>query len=111
MKVFRWILGTIITIALLAAIAAYGTTMFDRLFYCFLAAILVALWRALRGPTNFDRLLAFNAANLVVTGFCTVLAIAFRKDIYIDIAIAWLLQNYLVTLALTKYFEGRQLDD
>jgi multicomponent Na+:H+ antiporter subunit F len=110
-KIFRWIVGTVITAALLAAIAAYGVTMFERLFWCLSVSLLAALWRAFRGPTNFDRLLAFNAGNIIVTGFCAILSIALKKDIYIDIAIAWLLQNYVITLALTKYLEGRELDD
>ena len=111
MKIFRWILGTVIISAVLADIAVYGAAMFDRIFYCLLVSILAALWRVFRGPSNFDRLLAFNAASLVVSGFCAILSVALKKDIYIDIAIAWLLQNYLITLALTKYFDGRDLDD
>jgi multicomponent Na+:H+ antiporter subunit F len=110
-KIFQWIIGTIVTTAVLLSIAASDTSLYDKLFYCLTASLFIALWRALRGPTNFDRLLSFNASNLCVAAFCLTLAVALKKDIYIDIAIAWMLQNYLITLALTKYFEGRELDD
>ena len=111
MKNFRWISLMVIAAAVLAAIGVYGATMFDRLFYCLSFATLVALWRVFRGPENADRLLAFNAASAASSGFCVILSVALKKEIYIDIAIAWLLQNYLVTIALSKFFEGRELDD
>ena len=111
MKIFRWLLGTIIPIAALAAILVYGGSMFEKWFYIFSLTTLTALWRLLNGPTKHDRLLAFNTAGTALLGFCAILSVALQNEIYIDIAIAWLLQTYFITFLLSKHFEGRKLND
>jgi multicomponent Na+:H+ antiporter subunit F len=34
-----------------------------------------------------------------------------RKDLYMNIAISWALLNFIGTLALAKYLEGRGFDE
>ncbi len=87
-----------------------------------LIAILVGmsmlLIRALLGPTIYDRLLAIN--NF---GTKTVLVIAIygfvtgRPD-FLDIALVYALCNFIVTIAVLKFYEygdlghsGQQIDD
>lgn len=111
MKIFRWIAGTLGVLLILGALSRYGDTMFARWFYLFMASSLFAIYRLLRGPDNLDRWLAFKAASVVLTGFCAILAVSLDDALYIDIAIAWILQTYLLTVVFTKLFSGRKLDD
>ncbi len=68
-------------------------------------AMLLALVRALLGPTIYDRILAVNSF-----GTKTVLAIALlgyltdRPD-FLDIALVYALVNFIGTIAILKFFE------
>ena len=68
-------------------------------------AMLLALVRALLGPSIYDRILAVNSF-----GTKTVLAIALlgflteRPD-FLDIALVYALINFIGTIAVLKFFE------
>lgn len=68
----------------------------------------VGLYRAAVGPTVFDRLLAAGWLGtnglilLVLTGF-----LYGRIEMFIDIAIAYALLNFVITVALLKFFDRR----
>lgn len=74
-----------------------------------LVTMLLALIRALLGPTVYDRMLAVN-----MFGTLTVLIIALsgflthRPD-FLDIALAYALINFIGTVAVLKFFEYRDL--
>lgn len=74
-----------------------------------IVAMLLALARALLGPTIYDRILAVNSF-----GTKTVLAIALlgflteRPD-FLDIALVYALINFIGTIAILKFFEYRDL--
>ena len=73
-----------------------------------LVAVLMAigLYRVAAGPTVFDRMMA--AGWLGMNGLILMVLIGFiyeRIDMFIDIAIAYALLNFVVTIALVKYFE------
>ena len=71
-------------------------------------AVLTAinLYRVVVGPTVFDRIIA---AGLVGTnGFILLVLIGFiygRIDMFIDIAIAYALLNFIMTIVFSKYLE------
>jgi len=111
MKILRYIAGLTFMLALLAADVYIGQNMFSRWFYLLLAAVFFAIVRLMAGKTNPDRALAFKAASIALTGFCVILAIAFKNDIYIEIAIAWTLQSFIATLFMAKYFGGDYTND
>ena len=66
----------------------------------------VALYRVAVGKTIFDRILA---AGLVGTnGFIMLILIGFlfeRVNMFIDIAIAYALLNFVIVIVLGKYFD------
>ncbi|MCP5152390.1 MAG: pH regulation protein F [Ectothiorhodospiraceae bacterium] len=74
-----------------------------------LVAMVLALVRALSGPTVYDRILAVNTF-----GTKTVLVIAVynflsgRPD-FLDIALVYTLINFVGTVAVLKFFEYRDL--
>ena len=70
-----------------------------------LAAMAIALVRALRGPTVYDRVLAVNSF-----GTLTVVALALHgflteRPEFLDIALLYALINFIGTVAVLKFFE------
>jgi multicomponent Na+:H+ antiporter subunit F len=66
----------------------------------------ISLYRVAVGPTVFDRIIA---AGLVGTnGFILLVLIGFiysRIDMFVDIAIAYALLNFVMAITFGKYFE------
>jgi Multisubunit Na+/H+ antiporter, MnhF subunit len=84
---------------------------FKRALFFLLGCALIGLYRVLRGPTAVDRVVAVNAIGMLVIGFCAVVGVATGTAWYIDIAIVWALQSFIVTLTLAKLLEGRRVHD
>ncbi len=85
--------------------------MFTAAALALLAALALAVSRALLGPTVFDRALA---ANSVGTGAVLLLAVfGFLTDRpeFLDIAIVYALLNVIATIAVLKYFRYGDLGD
>lgn len=71
----------------------------------------LCLYRVGRGPTAPDRTVAIDILGTVVVGFCAILSIVTKRDLYMNIAISWSLLNFIGSLALAKYLEGRGFDE
>jgi multicomponent Na+:H+ antiporter subunit F len=123
MKLVRWITGTIVLLGLIALIIVlpFRSLFFQqnpehigfvgRVVYILILSSLMVLYRVLRGPTAADRIVAIDIFGILIVGLCAVLSIATGRSWYIDIGIAWGLQSFIGTLALSKYLEGRSFDD
>ena len=84
--------------------------MIDLEYACALAILLAALavlYRVIRGPSLVDRILAVNVIGtktivlLVLIGF-----VAGRPDMFIDVALAYALINFIATIAVLRYLEA-----
>ncbi|MFH1655655.1 MAG: cation:proton antiporter [Candidatus Omnitrophota bacterium] len=117
-----WTLGAIILICIVGIILFYPLPilfffdlpfvgLFRRAFFILLLSFSFCLYRIFRGPTAPDRAVAIDILGILVLGFCALLSIPTGRSWYIDIGIAWALQSFIATLALTKYLEGRGFDD
>ncbi len=73
--------------------------------------IILCLHRILLGPTPADRAVAVDILGLMIVGCCGLIALFTRVSFFIDIGIAWALQSFIGTIALSKYLEGRNLDE
>jgi multicomponent Na+:H+ antiporter subunit F len=68
---------------------------------------LLVLQRVVLGPTIIDRILGVNVLGtktivlLVLVGF-----LAGRPDMFVDIALAYALINFIATIAVLRYLEG-----
>ncbi len=122
MQTGRWLAGAAILIALLALIVlrpmpmplgveSPHATFAARALYILVLAIVLCLFRLLRGPTAADRIVAIDIFGVLIVGFCAIAALATGASWYIDIGIAWALQSFIGTLALSKYLEGRGFDE
>lgn len=70
-----------------------------------LAFAFVALWRADRGPTLQDRILAVNVVGTKALLVLVVLAVVAGRGDLVDVAIVYGLLNFVLTLAATRYVE------
>jgi multicomponent Na+:H+ antiporter subunit F len=82
-----------------------------RLLNPLIICIILCLYRIAVGPTAADRAVGVDILGIIVVGSCAFLTLVTKKDFFIDIAVAWALQSFIGTIALSKYLEGRHLDD
>ncbi len=77
-------------------------TVIATLVLCSLVPVLVLLWR---GPTAWDRLLAYNAAsNRIIIVVCLV-AIATSEIIYLDVVIGYAALSFLGVVIISRFLE------
>ncbi|HEV7308258.1 cation:proton antiporter [Ensifer sp.] len=72
-------------------------------------ALLVTVWRIIRGPTLPDRVLALDMLVAIAIGLIAVVAIRTGFNLYIDIAIALGLVGFLATVAFARFILARGL--
>jgi len=80
------------------------------LFVLMVLAILLAvyLYRVLKGPTIFDRLLGLNGISTKAIILLIVIGLYFeRVDMFVDISTGYALLNLVGALAVTKYLEQK----
>jgi multicomponent Na+:H+ antiporter subunit F len=68
-----------------------------------------SLYRVIRGPTLFDRII--SAGLMGTNGVIVMVIVGFvydRIDMFIDLAIAYALLNFVGTVAIGKYLERRR---
>ncbi len=122
MKMFRWIAGAIVLTGIIGLIIIrplpflfYAdlpyVNFLGRALYILILACFLCLYRIYRGPTGADRVVAIDILGIMIAGLCAVLTISTGRSWYIDIGIAWALQSFISTLALSKYLEGRGFDE
>ena len=77
--------------------------LFSGIFLCLL--MLLALYRAVFGPTVLDRLIGSNAIGTKTVVLLLVIGFLYgRVDMFVDIALAYALLNFITVLAASKYF-------
>ncbi len=122
MKILRWCVGAVVLGVIISLILFrpfpflfYPGLPFAgflaRAIYILVLSCALCLYRVLRGPTGADRIVAVDIFGIMIVGFCAVLTISTGRSWYIDIGIAWALQSFISTLALSKYLEGRGFDE
>lgn len=67
-------------------------------------AHIFAVWRALKGPTVFDRVLAANTIGTAAILLLAVLGFLTDRPEFLDIGITYGLLNLIGTLAVLKFF-------
>ena len=121
-KKLRWVIGAIAGIGIVGCILLQPLPFLfypdlphieflGRALYIIVLACILALYRIARGPTGADRIVAIDILGIMIVGLCAVLTISTGRPWYIDIGIAWALQSFISTLALSKYLEGRGFDE
>lgn len=79
------------------------------MYYTVSIAILVtmglALIRAFRGPTVYDRVLAVNMFGTKTALLLSVIAFLFGRPDFLDLALAYALINFVGVLAVLEFFK------
>lgn len=78
--------------------------MFEVAIIAILAALSLAVARALLGPTAFDRLLAVNAIGTFAIMLLALFGFVTGRPEFLDLGITYALLNMIGTLAVLKFF-------
>ena len=70
-----------------------------------LVAMALALVRALRGPTVYDRILAVNVFGTATVIMISLVGFMIRASDFIDIALIYALISFTSTLAVLRFTE------
>ena len=71
--------------------------------------IAVYLYRVLRGPTVFDRVLGLNGISTKAIILLVVIGTVYeRVDMFVDISTGYAMVNLVGSLAIVKYLEERK---
>lgn len=74
-----------------------------------LTALALALVRAVRGPTVFDRVLAGNSVGILAILLLAVVGFLTGRPDFLDIGLTYGLLNLIGTLAVLKFFRHGDL--
>jgi len=81
--------------------------VYAALFLC--AIMLLSLYRAVAGPTVLDRLIGANAIGSKTTALLILIGLIYhRVDMFVDIALAYAMLNFIAVLATSRYFQKRK---
>ena len=86
-----------------------NTAMFVVPALAILAAMAIAVARALLGPTVFDRVMAANAIGTSATMLLAVVGFLTGRPEWLDIGITYGLLNLIGTFAVLKFFRHGDL--
>ncbi|MFQ3319691.1 MAG: multicomponent Na+:H+ antiporter subunit F [Natronomonas sp.] len=64
---------------------------------------IVVLYRAIRGPTMLDRVLAVNVLGTNTVVILALLSAALDVPSFLDIALVYALLNFLMAVAISKF--------
>ncbi len=69
----------------------------------------IPLYRAVIGPTVLDRFMGVNSIGTQTTVLLIMIGFIYKRvDMFIDIALAYALLNFIAVLAASRYFHKRK---
>lgn len=72
-----------------------------------LVGVLAMLYRVIQGPTLLDRILGVNVIGTKTIVVLTLIGFIYdRPGMFIDIALAYALINFIATIAVLRYLEA-----
>jgi multicomponent Na+:H+ antiporter subunit F len=83
--------------------------MFAAAALAILSALVLAVFRALRGPTVFDRVLAGHSVGTLAILLLAAVGFLTGRPEWLDIGITYGLLNLISTLAVLKFFRHGDL--
>jgi len=70
--------------------------------------IVFALLRLFIGPTAFDRVVALDTLNIIITSLIVLIAFLLKSSLYLDIALAYGILAFIETIVFARFLEGKQ---
>jgi multicomponent Na+:H+ antiporter subunit F len=84
--------------------------VFDIATVAIIFAIMITLYRLIKGPTIYDRVLAANAIGTMAVVLLVLIGFAYSRPHFLDLAVVYTLINFIATIAFLKYREMGRLD-
>jgi len=69
-------------------------------------ALLLVLYRFIKGPTAVDRVIAFDGMTIVTITAILLGALAEGRGIYLDVALVYALLSFLGVIVVARFLEG-----
>ncbi|MFQ5766007.1 MAG: monovalent cation/H+ antiporter complex subunit F [Rhodospirillales bacterium] len=79
--------------------------MFDVAAAAVLVSMALAIFRSIKGPTVYDRILAVNAAGSLTVILISVYGFMSGRPDFLDLALVYALINFIAIIAVSKYVE------
>ncbi len=74
-----------------------------------IAIMVMTLYRALVGPTSLDRLIGVNGIGSKTVVLLIIAGQLFhREEMFVDIALAYGMLNFITVIAAARYFQKRK---
>ena len=70
--------------------------------------ILFSTLRLIIGRTSFDRVVALDTLNVIITAVIVFLAFFLKSELYLDIALAYGILSFLETIVFARFLEGKK---
>jgi len=71
--------------------------------------MVISLYRAIFGPAVLDRMIGANAIGSKTVVLLIIIGFVYRRvDMFVDIALAYALLNFIAVLAASRYFQKRK---
>ncbi len=70
-----------------------------------LVTMSLAIFRSIKGPTVYDRILAVNAFGTLTVVLIGVYGFLSGRPDFLDLALVYALINFIATIAVSKYVE------
>ncbi len=77
----------------------------------FLVGILLCMIQAIIGATMFDRVVSIDGLTALSVGVLGFFAFWYDQSIFLDIALVYAIIAFIGDLAVSKYLEGRGLEE
>lgn len=77
--------------------------------FAILITMVLALARALMGPSVYDRVLAMNMFGTKTVLFLALISFLSGRPDFLDLALAYALINFIGVLAVLQFFQSREL--
>lgn len=83
--------------------------MFDNVLYimifCFTICIALCLYRAIKGPSTPDRIMALDVISLYLIAIIAILSVIFEHAAFLDVILLIGILSFIGTIALTRFVE------
>ena len=84
--------------------------MFELAAYAILFAMFLAMYRAVAGPSIYDRVLSVNVIGTKTVVLLALIGYIYERPHFMDTAVVYALINFFATIAILKYKETGGLD-
>jgi multicomponent Na+:H+ antiporter subunit F len=84
--------------------------MFEMAGVFIVLAILLVLYRAISGPSIFDRILSTNVVGTKTVVLLALIGFIYDRPHFLDIALVYALINFIATIAILRFIESGRVD-